>query len=131
MEPLVSPEGQRGTVIKFLSRRGNTRSLVLTCLILLLLTNSEIVDKNVPIVLYIIISTTPNRTYRPALFIKLRLEEARDCIYRLPPPGNGRGPRRKHNLLQTTLDNHFNLAPDRPTNLQSLKLFTLERKKLI
>ena len=43
---------------------------------------------NAPITVRIVIQMIPDRTYRRALYINLRLEEARDCIYRLPPPGN-------------------------------------------
>ena len=69
-------------------RRGNIiYFLIIGLLIFNTIDNMES-PLQAPITCRIVFIITPDRTYRRALYVDLRLEEARDCIYRLPPPGN-------------------------------------------
>ena len=98
-------------MIKFLCRRDNTRRLILKFLIALLLLQSKNDAYTAPIVIRTAFKTTADRTYRPALYIDLRLEEARDCIYRLPPPGN---------TIQTRITQFFDSERDSNVNYESV-----------
>ena len=109
LDPLVRPVGQRGIKIKLRrsKHKDNTRVILLTYLILSSLSPMIVSYSFIaPIYHSVYTHITPNRSYRRPEYYLLRLEEARDCIFRLPPPGNGR-PTKGNTLRQPSIDEFF------------------------
>ncbi len=68
--------------------RDNTSAFLLIILLLSQIATHPMGSTSAPIVFQVTCILVKDRTYRLPLYVNLRLEESRDCIYRLRPPGN-------------------------------------------